>query len=140
MRMRGLHSGWSVSVLRFGLRFGLRFSSHILSPPLMRQTHVEMESITLGGVTMGFGIETNSHSVGLFQESVLEYELVDSCGKRHKVRKRESECVLEYELVDSCGKRHKVRKSVVCVLEYELVDSCGKDTRCCDAVSVFVLL
>ncbi len=40
------------------------------------QTHVEMESITIGGVTMGFGLETNSHVHGFFQESVVEYEIV----------------------------------------------------------------
>lgn len=52
---------------------------------LSLQTHVEMESITLGGVAMGFGIETNSHIFGFFQESVLEYELLDSRGKLHTV-------------------------------------------------------
>ena len=80
---------------------------------LALQTHVEMESITLGGIAMGFGIETNSHrytphtqaghdasapapglttslrslrSYGLFQESMLEYEFIDSHAKRHVVR------------------------------------------------------
>lgn len=32
---------------------------------------VEMESITIAGVAMGFGMETNSHRVGLFQETVV---------------------------------------------------------------------
>ena len=40
-----------------------------------------MESITLCGIAMGFGIETNSHKHGFFQESVLEYEIVDSRGE-----------------------------------------------------------
>ena len=40
-----------------------------------------MESITIGGIACGFGIETNSHKVGLFQESVLAYEMVDANGK-----------------------------------------------------------
>ena len=48
---------------------------------LALQTHVEMESITLGGISMGFGIETNSHKHGFFQESVLEYEIIDSRGE-----------------------------------------------------------
>ena len=48
---------------------------------LALQTHVEMESITIGGIACGFGIETNSHKVGLFQESVLAYEMVDANGK-----------------------------------------------------------
>eukprot|EP00472_Partenskyella_glossopodia_P008625 CAMPEP_0197517314 /NCGR_PEP_ID=MMETSP1318-20131121/2303_1 /TAXON_ID=552666 /ORGANISM="Partenskyella glossopodia, Strain RCC365" /LENGTH=573 /DNA_ID=CAMNT_0043066771 /DNA_START=60 /DNA_END=1781 /DNA_ORIENTATION=- len=43
---------------------------------LCMKCHVEMESITIGGVTMGFGLETNSHKVGFFQETVVEYELV----------------------------------------------------------------
>ena len=56
--------------------------THALMPHgLALQTHVEMESITIGGVACGFGIETNSHKVGLFQESVLAYEMVDANGK-----------------------------------------------------------
>ena len=54
---------------------------------LALQTHVEMESITIGGIACGFGIETNSHKVGLFQESVLAYEMVDANGKVHHVTK-----------------------------------------------------
>ena len=38
---------------------------------LTLQTHIEMEAITIGGLSMGFGIETNSHRHGLFQESVV---------------------------------------------------------------------
>jgi len=52
---------------------------------LALQTHIEMESITLGGVAMGFGIETNSHRYGLFQESVVAYEFVDSHATRRSV-------------------------------------------------------
>ena len=60
--------------------------THALMPRnLALQTHVEMETITIGGAALGFGIETNSHRVGLFQESVLEYELVDSVGTVHRV-------------------------------------------------------
>ena len=57
----------------------------LLPMNLALQTHVEMESITLGGVAMGFGIETNSHRYGFFQESVLAYELLDSHGVRRQV-------------------------------------------------------
>jgi len=49
------------------------------------QCHVEMESITLGGVAMGFGIETNSHKFGFFQEAVLRFDFLDSYGKAHSV-------------------------------------------------------
>lgn len=60
--------------------------THELMPRnLALQTHVEMESITIGGAALGFGIETNSHRVGLFQESVIEYEMVDSTGTIHRV-------------------------------------------------------
>jgi len=52
---------------------------------LALQTHVEMESITLGGIAMGFGIETNSFRYGFFQESVLEYSFLDSMAKQHTV-------------------------------------------------------
>jgi delta24-sterol reductase len=43
--------------------------------------HVEMESITIAGIAMGFGMETNSHREGLFQETVVSYELVNSMGE-----------------------------------------------------------
>ena len=56
----------------------------LLPHNLALQTHVEMESITFGGVAMGFGIETNSFKYGFFQESVLAYDFVDSYGKVHE--------------------------------------------------------
>jgi Delta24-sterol reductase len=45
------------------------------------QTQVEMESITVGGAALGFGMETNSHVVGFFQESVVAYEIITSTGE-----------------------------------------------------------
>ena len=69
---------------------------------LALQTHVEMETITIGGVALGFGIETNSHRYGLFQESVIEYELVDSTGTVHKVTE-ESDPELFFALPWSVG-------------------------------------
>mmetsp|Transcript_24497 Transcript_24497/g.61626 ORF Transcript_24497/g.61626 Transcript_24497/m.61626 type:complete len:629 (+) Transcript_24497:78-1964(+) len=69
---------------------------------LALQTHVEMEAITLGGLAMGFGIETNSYKFGLFQESVVEYELVDSKGEVHHVT-HESDPELFYALPWSHG-------------------------------------
>jgi len=77
--------------------------THALMPHgLALQTHVEMESITIGGVACGFGIETNSHKVGLFQESVLAYEMVDANGKVHHVTK-DSDPELFYAIPWSCG-------------------------------------
>ena len=69
---------------------------------LALQTHVEMESITLGGVSMGFGIETNSHRYGFFQESVLEYEIIDSHAVTHRVT-AQSDPALFYALPWSHG-------------------------------------
>ena len=41
---------------------------------------VEMENITVGGNAMGLGMETNSHTQGLFQETVTHYEIVTAHG------------------------------------------------------------
>ena len=35
-----------------------------------------MESLTIGGLSMGLGMETNSHTVGWFQETVVAFEIV----------------------------------------------------------------
>merc|ERR1711865_998086 len=61
------------------------------------QIQVEMESITVGGLVMGFGMETNSHTVGFFQESVLAYELLSPDAKIRHVTK-ESDPELFYAL------------------------------------------
>ncbi len=37
---------------------------------------VEMEDLTVGGLVMGLGMETNSHHFGLIQETVAAYELI----------------------------------------------------------------
>ena len=37
---------------------------------------IEMEAITIGGLSMGLGMETNSHNVGWFQETVVAFEIV----------------------------------------------------------------
>ena len=41
---------------------------------------VEMEDLTIGGLCMGLGMETNSHLYGLIQETVELYEMVLSDG------------------------------------------------------------
>jgi len=77
--------------------------THELMPRGMAlQTHVEMETITIGGAALGFGIETNSHRVGLFQESVIEYEIVDCTGRVHVVNE-ESDPELFFALPWSVG-------------------------------------
>lgn len=63
---------------------------------------IEMDSITIGGVALGFGIETNSHRVGFFQETVTEYELVSGDGKVRSVTP-ESDKELFYAIPWSMG-------------------------------------
>jgi Delta24-sterol reductase len=53
-------------------------------------------------VSMGFGMETNSHVIGFFQESVVAYEIVTSTGEVVNVSK-ESDPELFYALPWSCG-------------------------------------
>lgn len=55
--------------------------THLLtSKNLALLVQIEMESITIGGLVFGTGMETNGHKDGLFQESVISYELVMSDG------------------------------------------------------------
>eukprot|EP00994_Dinema_validum_P005088 NODE_318_length_1903_cov_64.604099_g228_i0.p1 GENE.NODE_318_length_1903_cov_64.604099_g228_i0~~NODE_318_length_1903_cov_64.604099_g228_i0.p1 ORF type:complete len:565 (+),score=129.66 NODE_318_length_1903_cov_64.604099_g228_i0:72-1766(+) len=51
-------------------------SHHLVPLGYSLEVHVEMESITVGGVAMGFGMETNCHRSGFFQETVTEYEVI----------------------------------------------------------------
>ncbi len=93
--------------------------THFLVPKgYALQIQVEMESITIGGVSMGFGMETNSHRIGFFQESVVEYEIVTTDCKVLKVSAK-SDPELFYALPWSCGTigiltAVKVRISKVC--------------------------
>jgi delta24-sterol reductase len=62
-----------------------QLSEELLPLGMMLQTHIEMESISVGGCVMGFGIETNSHRYGFFQESIREIEFVDASGTLRSV-------------------------------------------------------
>jgi Delta24-sterol reductase len=62
-----------------GVNMG-QLTSVLCPQNLALKLQVEMESITIGGLSLGFGIETNSYLAGLFQETVLEYKLVTSSG------------------------------------------------------------
>lgn len=55
-------------------------SDFLLPRGHMLRCHVEMEAITVGGVAMSFGLETNSHLTGFFQESVISYEIITPDG------------------------------------------------------------
>ncbi len=46
---------------------------------------VEMEDLTIGGLCMGLGMETNSHLYGLIQETVVAFEIVTSRGELLRV-------------------------------------------------------
>lgn len=46
----------------------------------------ELDELTVGGLLMGFGIESSSHKYGLFQEICVEYELVLGDGRVVVVR------------------------------------------------------
>jgi delta24-sterol reductase len=48
---------------------------------------VEMEDLTIGGLCMGLGMETNSHLLGLIQETVVAFEIVTSHGELLRVTK-----------------------------------------------------
>ncbi|KAJ1617411.1 hypothetical protein T492DRAFT_495224 [Pavlovales sp. CCMP2436] len=45
------------------------------------KVQVEMEDITLGGITMGLGMETDSHRHGLVQECIVSYDIVLASGE-----------------------------------------------------------
>eukprot|EP00466_Bigelowiella_natans_P008229 jgi/Bigna1/147114/aug1.129_g21822 len=53
-----------------------QLTEFLMPKGLCMECHIEMESITVGGASMGFGLETNSHRIGFFQETVVEYEIV----------------------------------------------------------------
>jgi hypothetical protein len=79
-----------------------QITHHLVPKGYALLIQVEMESITIGGVSMGFGMETNSHVIGFFQESVVAYEIVTSTGEVVNVSK-ESDPELFYALPWSCG-------------------------------------
>ena len=47
---------------------------------LALKCQAEMESLTIGGLSLGFGLETNSFRHAFFQETVVEYKMVTSDG------------------------------------------------------------
>jgi delta24-sterol reductase len=50
---------------------------------------LEIREATLGGLAMGVGMTTHSHKAGLFQESVVSYEIITPSGDYLKVTKIE---------------------------------------------------
>jgi len=65
---------------------------------------VEMESLTIGGLSMGLGMETNSHVIGWFQETVEQFEIVTAENPPRALKvTRESDPDLFYSLPHSVG-------------------------------------
>jgi len=50
----------------------------------------ELDSLTVGGLIMGFGVETSSHKYGLFQHICEAFEIVTAEGKRVKCSSSEN--------------------------------------------------
>ena len=76
----------------------------LLPKQLALLCQVEMESLTIGGLSMGLGMETNSHVVGWFQETVVAFEIV-TAEKTPRILKvtRENNPDLFYALPHSLG-------------------------------------
>lgn len=56
----------------------------------MHALHSQMEDLSLGGLCMGLGMETNSHLLGLIQETVLAFEIVLSDGRLVRATREEN--------------------------------------------------
>lgn len=54
---------------------------HLLPMGYQLAIQVEMEDLTIGGLCMGLGMETNSHHLGLIQETVMAFEVVLADGR-----------------------------------------------------------
>jgi len=79
------------------------YMTHTLVPlGFQLAIQVEMEALTIGGLCMGLGMETNSHRFGLLQETVLAFEIVTSQGELLRVT-RENNPELFYALPWSHG-------------------------------------
>jgi delta24-sterol reductase len=63
-----------------------------------------MESLTMGGLAMGLGMETSSHNHGWFQESVVAFEIVTAeQPPRVRTVTKENDPDLFYALPHSVG-------------------------------------
>jgi delta24-sterol reductase len=69
---------------------------------LALKCQIEMESLTIGGISCGWGLETNSYQHGFFQETVRAYKICPSTGEVLDVTK-ESNPDLFYALPWSHG-------------------------------------
>jgi delta24-sterol reductase len=74
----------------------------LLPKKLALKCQIEMESLTIGGIASGWGLETNSYEHGFFQETVRAYKICTSTGELITVTK-ESNPDLFYALPWSHG-------------------------------------
>lgn len=76
----------------------------LLPKKLALLCQVEMESLTIGGLSMGLGMETNSHTEGWFQETVEEFEIVTAQSPPQVLKvNRQNDPDLFYTLPHSVG-------------------------------------
>jgi len=70
-----------------GVKMG-QITQALLPRRLALKCQIEMESLTIGGISSGWGLETNSYAHGFFQETVREYEICLSTGEVLTVNKK----------------------------------------------------
>ena len=82
---------------------------------------IEMEDITIGGLSMGLGMETNSHRFGLIQETIRSYDVVLASGELVHATRENEHAELFGCLAWSCGTLGflvAVEVELVCVKPY----------------------
>ncbi len=68
---------WDELIIKLGPDVNLRqVSSFLLPKGHSLACHIEMEDLTIGGLSSGFGIETANHRFGLFHESIVSFDIV----------------------------------------------------------------
>ncbi|CAM9420866.1 unnamed protein product [Phaeothamnion confervicola] len=82
----------------------MRYMTRHLAPKgLQLAIQVEMEDLTIGGLTMGLGMEVDSHLFGLIQETVVAFEIVLSDGKLVRATRDNEHAALFHALPWSHG-------------------------------------
>ncbi|KAG8457262.1 hypothetical protein KFE25_011936 [Diacronema lutheri] len=64
---------------------------------------IEMEDLTIGGLSMGLGMETNSHRFGLIQETIRAYDVVLASGELVHCTRDNEHAALFGVMAWSCG-------------------------------------
>jgi len=86
-----LNTSGPVPYVRTEPGVNMGYMTHYLIPKgYALKVQVEMEDLTIGGLSCGLGMETTSHKYGLIQETVLAYELILSDGSFIRATKTEN--------------------------------------------------